>query len=109
MQTGPSIDLSAGNKIDKLAISLPYDSFTKFKDVVSKFKSKMDDYQIAKIFIRCNTILHMPELTRTDEFSVGKRNEHNETNINKAFTAKILDLVGNNIEEERQSIIAETF
>jgi hypothetical protein len=51
----------------------------------------------------------MPELTRTDEFSVGKRNEHNETNINKAFTAKILDLVGNSIEEERQSIIAETF
>ena len=88
---------------------MPYDSFSKFKEIANKFKGKIDDYQIAKIFLRCNTILHMPELTRTDEFSVGKRTEHGDNKLNKAFGSKILDLVNKNIDEERTQIIADTF
>lgn len=69
-------------KLDKLSVGLPYDSFSKFKEMTLKVKPKLDDYQIAKMFIKANIILHMPELTRTDEFSIGKIVEHGESKLN---------------------------
>jgi len=104
--SGPS--RSEEKKLDKFAASLPYDSFSKFKDVAMKFKPKMDDYAITKIFLRSNIILHMPELTRTDEFSVGKREEHGANKMTTAFAKKIVNLVKSNLDEQREEIIANT-
>lgn len=70
----------------------------------------MDDYTISKMFLRSNIILHMPELTRTDEFSIGKRDERGNhlNSFQSAFQQKIVNLVEANIEQERADIIKQT-
>jgi len=60
------------------------------------------------MFLRSNTILHMPELTRTDEFSLGERQKHGENKLETTLSNKILGLVEKNLNEERDMLIAET-
>ena len=72
------------------------------------FKPKMDDNTIARMFLRCNLLLHVPELTRTDEYSVGKLHTAGKTVMEKVFAKKLFDMMEGNMAHEREIIVNET-
>ena len=68
----------------------------------------MDEHTIARMFLKCNMLLHVPELTRTDEYSVGKIETAGKSQMEKVFAKKILDLIEGNIAHERELIVGQT-
>jgi hypothetical protein len=56
---------------DKMLLRIPYNNYKDFKRVAISLKTKLDEGTIVRMFMKANTLLHMPELTRTDEMSIG--------------------------------------
>ena len=76
---------------------MPDSDFSKFKSMTMQFKPKMDEHTIAKMFLRCNLLLHVPELTRTDEYSIGKIEMAGKNMMEKVFTKKLNDMLEANL------------
>lgn len=55
------------------------------------------------MFLRCNVILHVPEITRTDEYSIGHMDLKGKGQLERCLNKKLL-----NLERDRELIIAET-
>ena len=69
----------------------------------------MDEGTIVKMFLRSNILLHCPELTRTDEYSIGSVVEQGKTGLQKAVMKKLRDLLTGNLEKDREEIVKATF
>lgn len=62
------------------------------------------------MFLRANMLLHCPEMTRTDDYSIGNiSSTKNKTGLEKAILKKLGDLLTGEIQHNRDEIIKDTF